>query len=237
MNLHNRITVYWDERSSAFNELRQTELHSKNATSWLQLLRGYLPMGNPLKILDIGTGTGFFSFLLAADGHQVTGIDASEQMIFYARENAKKYASTASFLTMDAENLQFEDSVFDIVLSRNLTWTLPHVQIAYREWHRVLKPGGTLLNFDSDYGNCSFSKNLRPDGIHCHIENRLLDECTQIKDQLLVSSQARPSWDIDLLNQTGFSLISCTEDISKVVHTDPQLQYEDIPLFSICAKK
>ena len=57
---------------------------------------------------------------------------------------------------MDAENLYFADNTFDVVISRNLTWTLPNPQKAYSEWYRVLKPQGILLNFDADYGNEQF---------------------------------------------------------------------------------
>ena len=43
-----------------------------------------------------------------------------------------------TFLVMDAEKLEFEDASFDMVISRNLTWTLPHAEEAYQEWKRVL---------------------------------------------------------------------------------------------------
>lgn len=33
-----------------------------------------------------------------------------------------------NFQVMDAENLYFADNTFDVVISRNLTWTLPNPQ-------------------------------------------------------------------------------------------------------------
>ncbi len=45
------------------------------------------------------------------------------------------------FQTGDAEHLPFEANTFDVVVSRNLVWTLPAPETAMREWHRVLKPG------------------------------------------------------------------------------------------------
>lgn len=44
---------------------------------------------------------------------------------------------------LDAEKPEFPDATFDVVVSRNLTWTLPHAEEAYREWTRVLKKGGS----------------------------------------------------------------------------------------------
>ena len=40
---------------------------------------------------------------------------------------------------MDAQNLEFKDASFDIVIARNVTWTLPDVPKAYDEWLRVFK--------------------------------------------------------------------------------------------------
>ena len=42
-----------------------------------------------------------------------------------AEENAD-----CEFIVMDAENVDFPDGTFDVVISRNLTWTLPHVRRA-----------------------------------------------------------------------------------------------------------
>mgnify|MGYP000482475991 FL=1 len=50
-------------------------------------------------------------------------------------------------------NLEYEDESFDVVITRNLTWTLPDVDKAYKEWHRVLRKGGVLLNYDANYAN------------------------------------------------------------------------------------
>ncbi|HCP71234.1 MAG TPA: class I SAM-dependent methyltransferase, partial [Clostridiales bacterium] len=40
-----------------------------------------------------------------------------------------------AFRHMDAQQLGFPDGTFDVVLSRNLTWTLPEPEKAYAQWH------------------------------------------------------------------------------------------------------
>ena len=105
-------------------------------------------MEKPLKILDIGCGAGFFSILLAAKGYDVTGIDLTESMIEEAVSLAAEEKSNARFQVMDAEKLAFPDETFDVIVSRNVTWNLPHPEKAYVEWLRVLKTGGLLLNYD-----------------------------------------------------------------------------------------
>lgn len=99
-----------------------------------------------LRILDVGCGTGFFTILLAKQGHHVTGTDLTPDMIANSRILAKEEQVSCDFQVMDAEHLSFQDESFDVVISRNLTWTLPEAAQAYKEWTRVLKPGGLLLN-------------------------------------------------------------------------------------------
>ena len=85
--LKKEIETYWAGREEKFEALRLDELNSEKRGRWLDELRRYLPLGRKLDILDIGTGTGFFSFLLAAEGHNVTGIDLTGEMI----AGAKRY--------------------------------------------------------------------------------------------------------------------------------------------------
>ncbi|MCQ4823180.1 class I SAM-dependent methyltransferase, partial [Eubacterium callanderi] len=51
----------------------------------------------------------------------------------------------------DAHTLDFEDNTFDLIVTRNLTWNLERPDEAYGEWHRVLAPGGRMLNFDANW--------------------------------------------------------------------------------------
>ena len=92
--------------------------------------------------MDVGTGTGYFAALLAAMGHEVTGIDLTPAMIDEAKSFARDLGVSAHFEVMDAQALQYPDESFDAVVTRNLTWTLPEPERAYSEWLRVLRRGG-----------------------------------------------------------------------------------------------
>lgn len=50
---------------------------------------------------------------------------------------------------------------FDVVVSRNLTWNLQEPAVAYKEWCRVLKKGGLLLNFDANWYGYLFDEKKR----------------------------------------------------------------------------
>ena len=89
---------------------------------WLTEITKYLPQ-RPCKILDVGTGTGFFANLLAQYHHEVEGIDLTASMIEQAKQSLTKLQQhdyKINFQVMDAENLYFADNTFDVVISRNL---------------------------------------------------------------------------------------------------------------------
>lgn len=72
-------------------------------------------------------------------------------MLKKARERANVMGAYIDAVLGDAQILPFADNTFDCVCSRNLVWNLEMPQTAYREWLRVLKPGGILLIFDGNH--------------------------------------------------------------------------------------
>ena len=232
--LEQRIENYWDERSKDFSHVRRLELSGADCLAWEKIIIQHLPQKNNLKILDVGTGAGFFAILLSKLGHQVIGVDRSTKMLREAKKNSDGLNLHAEFLRTDAQNLNFPNETFDVVISRNLTWTLPDVMQAYREWRRVLKIGGVLMNFDSDYGDKDFTnKKTCAKG---EVNDEMLAECQNIKDALIISTHRRPIWDINFLSSIGFQ-VQCDFDISTLVHKDEKISYDLIPLFAIYAKK
>lgn len=236
-----RITSYWTRRSESFFQQRQAELHNSIAKRWMAEIRKYLPetKNKKLRILDVGCGAGFFSILLAKEGHRITGIDLTPDMISNARRLAAEEGAECRFEVMDAEKPAFKDGEFDLVISRNLTWTLPNPEQAYREWIRVLKPGGTLLNFDADYGadNCEDTAGLPKKHAHCMIGRDMNHECEEIKRQLPINSRVRPAWDIDTLGKAGIREISIDLGISGRIYIEKDEFYNPAPMFVICARK
>jgi ubiquinone/menaquinone biosynthesis C-methylase UbiE len=105
---------------------------------------------------------------------------------------------------MDAEHPAFPDKYFDAVISRNLTWTLPHPREAYREWHRVLKPGGVLLNYDAEYAKGFHKYDQKENLAHEKVNDSLVEECHGIYHMLSVSALDRPEWDVKTLKEIGF---------------------------------
>lgn len=82
-------------------------------------------------------------------GARVTGLDFSETML--ARAQDKLAGRDWRFVQADAEAMApLADASFDFAVTRHLAWTLTDPGAAYREWLRVLRPGGRLLIIDSN---------------------------------------------------------------------------------------
>ena len=83
--------------------------------------------------------------------HDVTAIDYTPAMLDIAKKICEESGAEVNLLRMNAQNLEFEDNTFDLILSRNLVWDLERPRQAYREWLRVLKPNGKMLTFDGNH--------------------------------------------------------------------------------------
>ena len=230
-----RIVSYWEKRSGDFLEHKRAELHSPMSERWLYEIKNQLPQDRNLRILDVGCGAGFFSVLLAKEGYQVTGVDLTPDMVENARTLAEEEKTDCEFFVMDAENLRFADESFDVVISRNLTWTLPDVKSAYREWVRVLKKGGILLNFDANYGLSDFTDlcDLPDNHAHQEIGDDMMRECEEIKRQLPISSYSRPAWDLETLGAMKLQEFSVDLGISSRIYVEKDEFYNPTPMFML----
>ena len=240
MTIRDRIIAYWKGRSGDFGALRMKELQSKLAPRWLREITPHVKDTHQ-RILDLGTGTGFFAFLLAQHGYSVTGIDLTEDMIAVAKVQAMELRDslrgTVDFRCMDAMQLDFPDQSFDVILARNLTWTLPDVESAYKEWYRVLTPKGVLINIDGDYGVELKVPVVAHHHIHEGVANETMQECIAITEELSISRMDRPHWDVHMMRKAGFSRVYLDMAVSSRMYDEEDELYNPVPLFSIVARK
>ncbi len=251
-SLLQEIEQYWTRRASSYSDLIHTELMTDGVERWLPVLKENGIGEEPLRILDIGTGPGFFAIILAKLGHEVVAVDYTEAMLEEARANARNAGVEGRifFMQMDAQNLTFPDETFDFIVSRNVTWVLEHPDQAYASWHRVLKQGGTLLNFDAGWYNYLFDEekyqeyledreNVKAasmtDSYDSYDES---DICEEFSKELMLSRYARPEIDLQMLNDLQFSDVSADTEIWKRVWNDEEkMNGRSTPMFLLKAVK
>lgn len=92
------------------------------------------------RLLDVGTGYGFFLVEMKKKGWDVAGVEISKKAI--------DYATNVLGLTVHAgplEQIRFPSNYFDALTGFYVIEHLPYPLVFLEECHRILKPGGLLL--------------------------------------------------------------------------------------------
>ncbi|MDO4842436.1 MAG: class I SAM-dependent methyltransferase [Phoenicibacter congonensis] len=216
MITNERIKNYWEDYADMFTETLRREIASSRPEAWRELILSNGPGREHMRILDVGTGPGLFPIILSQAGHEVTGIDITENMIARARENVAQAGQKATLLTMDSQVTTFPDGSFDMVVCRNLTWTLPDPPKAYREWYRLLNRGGRLIVFDACWYLWLFDEEerRRVAGYEESLNGLMEGELDEMSRQLFMSDKHRPQWDLEELSRIGFRRVFAELDLT-----------------------
>ncbi|HEX2160815.1 MAG TPA: class I SAM-dependent methyltransferase [Thermoleophilaceae bacterium] len=96
--------------------------------------------------LEIGAGTGYFGINLALAGviDDYTASDISPGMLGVLANTAATLGVDAETVCTEAAGLPFDDESFDIVFGHAILHHLPDLDGAFREFLRVLRPGGVI---------------------------------------------------------------------------------------------
>ncbi len=248
MNM-NDIKEIWEKNSDAEREFLLNELQT-TGNEWQNLLQEKITIDSNKKVLDIGCGVGFLSLLLAIMGYKVTAIDCSSSMLNEAKKMAKLYKvdEDIDFIQMDVDELNFNKEEFDIIVSRYAFWLFEKPEVVYEQCFDLLKKGGLLLNFDSNWllpfhdEECKkrFMQNEQEliekfgefNDFYHH------EEIMKVFNRLPLSSKKRPDWDKQICLDIGF--INIEQEIyykSNLRNDFFALRYKEMPIFSLKAEK
>ena len=160
-SLRDQIRDYWAIRAESYDAGRGhgiAQIGERDA--WLDLIRARLGPGEGRLALDLATGTGEIALLMHAAGFAVTGMDFTEPMLDRAKAKAAARGLPIRFLLRDVEHTHEPDASYDVLVTRNLVWTLVDPAASFAEWHRLLKPGGRLMIVDGDHVSVTWADRL-----------------------------------------------------------------------------
>lgn len=110
---------------------------ARRATEFARVIRA---AGRPGRLLDVGTGLGYFLRAATAAGWQAIGVDADPAVVTYART---RLAVDARAGTLDAQ--RFPDASFDLATLWNVLDVVSDPRAVLGELRRVLAPGGRVF--------------------------------------------------------------------------------------------
>ncbi len=165
--------------------------------------------------LDLGCGVGHALVRIAAKVRLAVGADATAGMLEGARTLAAREGRANVLLVVTtAEQLPFLDGSFDIVVSRLAAHHFFDPGAAFREVHRVLRPGGRFV----------LSDNYAPDD---EALDRFINTLETLRDPTHVRSNTAGGWR-DLIEQSGFDVTDESRGTIRI-ETEPWLERARTP--------
>src|SRR5215207_4879881 len=142
--------------NARYHDVAAAEYDSKWGISYEENGRGQVvgklrkalgaPVGTFDRALEIGAGTGYFSLNLLRAGivREAVATDISQGMLDELSASAERLGLSVETACTEAERLPFPDDSFDLVFGHAILHHLPDLDAAFREFRRVLKPGGVV---------------------------------------------------------------------------------------------
>ena len=211
------------------------------------------------EVLEVGCGSGALIVRTALTWPEakITGLDYWGAMYNYSKSVCEQNAASegvggrCTFVHGDANKLDFPDERFDAVISRNLTWNLPHPDRAYAEWTRVLKKGGVLLNFDANWyaylfdedAQAAWDRDRRSSaerGVwdqNVEAEGEHFDVMEEIARRVPLSKIARPAWDLQQLASLGLKAEADETVWKRVWSEEETISFASTPMFLVRGRK
>ena len=134
------MTQWLDEQEQPWGRLKYKLIQAN--------LAKHLPQGAPLRVLDAGGGNGLDAFFLAEQGHDVTLVDYSTEMLEAAAERAAQAGLTEHVHIQRGDLLSLRDLFpadrFDAVLCHHVLQYIEDARSLCATLIGLLKPGGIL---------------------------------------------------------------------------------------------
>lgn len=138
---------FWWKKAGFFYFLAKKSHFVRNVHAAFLKRVDELKMPRDNKLLDAGCGDGNITFPLAERGFDITAIDFGDAVLKEAeKKNRKLGYKKLVFEFGDLNNpLKYPDNNFSIITSLHVIMKVKNYALAFKEFYRVLKPGGYVV--------------------------------------------------------------------------------------------
>jgi SAM-dependent methyltransferase len=125
----------------------QQPLQEKEAQyqTYLRLLCKGRPINSTTRVLEVGTGTGWFPILCKMRGVPCKGLEISTQLIEHAREIGRSYGAEPDIELGNVEDSEIGFECYDAIVAVCVFEHVEHWQKGLQKLYTALKPGGAML--------------------------------------------------------------------------------------------
>jgi SAM-dependent methyltransferase len=113
--------------------------------NYLKMFRGYLKLGPQTRLLEIGTGTGWFPIMCKMDGLQCKGLEISPQLIKHAKELGRRFGVEPDIELGNIEESEIASNAYDVIIGSSVFEHVEHWERGLERVHQALKPGGVFF--------------------------------------------------------------------------------------------
>ena len=210
---------YWTGRASGYSEVNQLELATEQRQKWSACLKDEIAKQFPnrapqeLRVLEVGTGPGFFAILLCELGHDVTAIDLTPAMLKEAKKNAGTLAGEIQWMEMNAQARVLKPGGLLLNFDAN--------------WYAYLFDDAARQAFDRDRANSA------KQGVCDQNVGENFDVMEDIARRVPLSGIRRPDWDLRQLSKLGLSAEADETVWQRVWSEEEKLNFASTPLFLV----
>jgi SAM-dependent methyltransferase len=134
------VTRYLDVRQRVRLEDKEEQFES-----YMRCVRRFKRMDAGTKMLEVGTGLGWFPLLCKRKGLSCKGLEISPALIEHARQLGREYGIEPDIELGNIEENDIGRALYDVIIAASVFEHVEHWRPGLRKVFEALKPGGVLF--------------------------------------------------------------------------------------------
>jgi 2-polyprenyl-3-methyl-5-hydroxy-6-metoxy-1,4-benzoquinol methylase len=132
--------------SRYIDTIRDIRLEDREADfqSVMRQIGAFMQVDESTRILEIGTGSGWFPILCQKHGIRCKGVEISPQLVEYGREFGRRNGLEPDIEVGNIEDATIGEAAYDVVIALSVFEHVQHWQSGIDNVYAALRPGGVL---------------------------------------------------------------------------------------------